>query len=67
MNEDKNPFDNGGWTPLHWAANFGHLDVCRLILQNVENKHPVNNVGETPEDLVDQRKHPELFQLLKSY
>ena len=41
---DKNPADlENGETPLHHAAKFGHLDVCRYIVGNVENKNPQNN------------------------
>ena len=28
------PLDEKYWTPLHWAAQFGHLETVKLLLQN---------------------------------
>ena len=33
---DKNPEDNIGWTPLHAAAEKGHLAICHMIIKNIE-------------------------------
>ena len=38
--EDKNPKVKGGWTPLHFAAQNGHLVVYLLIMDAVEDKNP---------------------------
>ena len=44
-----------GSTPLHFAAYNGHLEVCKLIMDNITDKNPANTVternmdeGETP-------------------
>lgn len=26
--------DNSGYTPLHYAARKGHVDICKILLQN---------------------------------
>ena len=26
--------DNNGWTPLHEAANHGHVEICKLLIEN---------------------------------
>ena len=49
----------------------GHLDICRLIIDNVDNKHPANIAGKTPMTLVeeapfDEWKRKELAQLFES-
>ena len=36
--EEKNPKNNSWVTPLHEAATEGHLEVCKLILENVPEK-----------------------------
>ena len=46
--EDKNPSHEWGETPLHFAAQFGHLEVCQLIIENVNEKNPKNCEGFTP-------------------
>ena len=43
--DDKNPKDRFGWTPLHMAARNGHLSVCQLIVENVDDKIPTDNSG----------------------
>ena len=35
-------------TPLHFAAHNGHLEVCKLIMDNIADKNPANREGETP-------------------
>ena len=47
-----NPPDGRGDTPLHSAIEEGHTDIARLILQNVEDLHPINEDGESPLDAV---------------
>ena len=46
--KDKNPGDNFGNTPLHWAADLGHFLICQLMLDNAKDKNPKNNLGSTP-------------------
>ena len=35
-------------TPLHCAADKGHLDVYQYLIRNVEDKNPQNREGLTP-------------------
>ena len=37
-----------GSSPLHFAAYNGHLEVCKLIMDNITDKNPTNMEGETP-------------------
>ncbi|XP_033726933.1 oxysterol-binding protein-related protein 1-like [Pecten maximus] len=39
---------NRGWTALHLATYFGHVDVVRLLLQNGAGVNVVNPNGDTP-------------------
>ena len=45
-----NPQDHNDNTPLHFAAEKGYLNICKLIMQNVYvyDKNPENNFGVTP-------------------
>ena len=33
---DKNPKSGTGFTPLHWAAQEGHLDIWKIFLNREE-------------------------------
>ena len=44
--EDKNPKDQFGKTPLHWAAGNGHRLICKMIMDEVEDKNPKDLFGE---------------------
>ena len=50
--ENKNPRDDSGWTPLHYAANGGHLSICKAIMSSTDEKDPPSNDGTTPSKLL---------------
>ena len=45
---DKNPKGENGDTPLHYAADFGHLRLFKFIMEHAIDKTPINDHGETP-------------------
>ena len=59
---DKNPADVSFWTPLHLAAEFGHLAVCELLIENVWEGLE-DDYGETPFQLAAQNGHLSVCQL----
>ena len=56
MIEKTLPESHNGGTPLHYAARFGHLDACRVLIQGGVLKDPKNNDGKTPFDLAIEAK-----------
>ena len=46
--EDKNPKNNHGRTTLHLAAEHGHLEICKLICENISSLNSRNDCGRTP-------------------
>jgi len=64
---EKNPADNFGNTPLHFAALHGLLESCRLILDNVQNKNSLNSFGTTPLDEARYYNHTHVVQLFQEY
>ena len=34
--------------PFHCAAEFGFLEICEMIMENMEDKNPKNNSWVTP-------------------
>ena len=37
---NKNPRCVGGLTPLHFAVSKGHFEICKIIIENVDDKNP---------------------------
>ena len=60
MVKDKNPESKNGFTPLHIAAHFGHLNICKMIIDVTENPIPFTNRGSTPVELSAQNIKGEL-------
>ena len=54
---------NPGRTPLHYAAQECHFELCRLMLTNLEDKTPTDNFGFTPKDLTREQNHVEILKL----
>ena len=36
--DNQNPGDKSGTTPLHLAAEEGHEEICKLIVENVHDR-----------------------------
>ena len=53
----KNPADNIGFTPLHYAAILNNLKIYKLIAENVEDKHPQDDMGTTPLHIAVENDH----------
>ena len=43
--ENKNPMNNNRSTPLHIAAKEGSFQICKLIIQYIDDVNPVNDQG----------------------
>ena len=72
---DKNPKNDENFTPLHMAAMNGHLQVCKLIIENVcenpkprsdrgDSKNPKSCDGTTPLHYAALRGHLQVCQLI---
>ena len=46
--DDKNPRDGSGKTPLHEAAQNGHVELFEYIMDKVDEKEPKDYSGRTP-------------------
>ena len=63
--QDKNPADVDGQTPLHEFAAGGHLELCRLIIKNLQNcKNPANKNRQTPLHFAAREGHLKVCRLI---
>ena len=69
--EDKNPEQikgDAGYTPLHAAAENGHVEVCRLIMDAVEDISPKTKKDKTtPLHLAAKNGHKAVQGLILTY
>ena len=63
---DKNPAMNDGTTPLHLAAEEGHLDIVKFIGDLLENKNPSDNLENTPQSLAEKNGHTDIVGYFKN-
>ena len=64
---EKNPGDQKGMTPLHFAAECGQLEIVRLLIDKIdrENLNRADVICVTPLRYALRRGHLEIAQLLK--
>ena len=63
---DPNRRQQGGWTPLHAAAQSGDPELVALLLAHGARRDLANEAGETPADLASARQHIAALALLES-
>jgi ankyrin repeat protein len=61
---DVNARQEGGWTPLHQAANRGHVEMTNLMLAHGADPTAKSQDGRTPRDLATARSHEAVIALL---
>ena len=66
VNANVNAVDNNyGFTPLNWAASYGHAIVADLLLGAGANPKAANKSGKTPAQDAEQQGHRELAERLR--
>ena len=48
VDQDKNPKSATGWTPLHYAAFYRHVEIYQMIIEVAKDKNPKDIHGQTP-------------------
>lgn len=61
---DPNRQQEGGWTPLHAAAQSGDPELVSLLLEHGADRDLANDAGQTPLDLAVAREHIAVVALL---
>lgn len=61
---DEQHRDNSGWTPLHYAAFEGHVEVCEALLEGGGRVDEADNDGKGALLLAAQEGHTTLVHTL---
>ena len=61
---DVNTRDNNKWTPLHYAAYYGHKAVAELLIAEVADVNAKSDDGWTPLHDATSIGHKEIVELL---
>ena len=61
---EKYPLNTIGSTPLHKAATSGHLEICKIIIENNGDPNQMNNYGERPIHLAAGSGQLEVFRFI---
>ena len=56
--------DEDGWTPLHWAARWGHTEVAQALLEAGADVNAKNELGQTPLDMAAEEGEIDMILLL---
>ena len=59
----KHHADLDGKTPLHLAAEQGYFEICQLLIDNIDDKHPIAANDMTPKDYAKRYGHYEIVEL----
>ncbi len=46
--QEKEPYTDSSWTPLHWAARNGHDDIVRMLIANGSDVNARSSTQATP-------------------
>ena len=57
---DLNSKDNRGWSPLHWAALYGHTDIARFFIDKGADVNATDKKGKTPLHFAVENGHAEI-------
>jgi ankyrin repeat protein len=53
------------WTPLHFAANEGHIEVVKELLSHPDiEREPISSINRTPLHLAAMRGHTNIVRML---
>ena len=65
----KSPFRElaNGWTVLHLAAQEGHVEVARLLIENGANVVAKSANGATPLSIAESNHRTEVIELFRKY
>ena len=65
--DEKNPKNFYLETPIHCAADSGHLEVYQYLIRNVEEKNPKNRDGVTPLQYAGMKNYHSFEKFMSEY
>jgi ankyrin repeat protein len=53
------------WTPIHFSAVYGYLEITELLIERGADVHAMNDDGSTPYELSLEAGYPKIADLLR--
>jgi ankyrin repeat protein len=66
LGADPSAVDDYGFTALHWAAQNGHLEMVRHLVENVKVERMADRLSRTPAALAKSRGHTTVSDYLSA-
>ena len=60
-----NARDQNGQTPLHWAANKGHIRIVKMLVDGGAKTDVKDNTGWTPLEYAEEMKKKDVVKFLR--
>lgn len=65
--DDVNAKNDAGNTPLHKAANSGHSEIVKILLESGADTRAKNNEDKTPADIAQKYGSHDIVQCIRDY
>ena len=62
--DNPNDPNKDGYTPIYWAARYGHTEIVKILAPLTDNPNAPNNYGETPIHRAALNGHIEIVKIL---
>jgi len=57
--------DDKGWTPLHWAARTGDMELVKAMIDADADPLAIDKVGDSPLDVLERCEHLRALDMIR--
>ena len=57
--------DDKGWTPLHWAAKTGDVELVLTMIEGDADPYAIDKIGDSPFDVLKKHEHLRALDIIK--
>jgi ankyrin repeat protein len=57
--------DDKGWTPLHWAAKTGDVELVLAMIEADADSFAIDKIGDSPFDVLKKHEHMRALDMIR--